>query len=78
MMAIRDEFRENSPDKSSLGFSPPFPARYISSQYLADSSLSTDVSQYDFTFATTLSSSSAVVTTVNQSAINDQQDPKVI
>lgn len=50
MMAIRDELRGQS-HSSSIGSSPSplIPTRYISSQYLADSSLSTDVSQYDFT-----------------------------
>ena len=49
-MAIRDDLNESSESSgtpSSPGFHPR--TRYISSQYLADSSLSTDVSLYDFT-----------------------------
>ncbi|XP_064405997.1 DNA-dependent protein kinase catalytic subunit-like isoform X2 [Halichondria panicea] len=46
VIAIRDEVhsqREDSPFDS-----PPFSPHYLSSQYLADSSLSTDISQFDF------------------------------
>lgn len=49
-MAIRDDLNESSESSGtppSPGFHPR--TRYISSQYLADSSLSTDVSLYDFT-----------------------------
>eukprot|EP00731_Ephydatia_muelleri_P028749 Em0020g393a len=49
MTAIRDEVRALSTKDSSPGAaSPPFPRRYLSSQYLADSSLGADISQYDF------------------------------
>ena len=41
--AIRDEHHTSGQDTS-----PSPPAQYISSLYLADSSLSADVSQYDF------------------------------
>ena len=36
-------------------FFPLVPPRYLSSQYLADSSLSTDVSQFDFSGGTQVS-----------------------
>ena len=71
MMTIRDELRQTkrSPDgSSSLGFSPPFPVRYISSLYLADSSLSTDVSQYDFSFN---------VSHVTTGSVEEKYDTKV-
>ncbi len=53
-MSIRDELNESraSPDSSldhaPFGSSPPINIRYISSVYLAQSSLSSDVSLYDF------------------------------
>ena len=49
MVSIRDEM-SHSQDDSTPSYSPPFPARYISSQYLIGSSLTADVSQYDFSF----------------------------
>ena len=53
-MSIRDELNESrtSPDSlldhTPFGSSPPINIRYISSVYLAQSSLSSDVSLYDF------------------------------
>ena len=66
LLTIRDELqhlRGTTPDSSPsdhtpLGSSPPFNVHYISSVYLAQSSLSSDVSQYDFTYATTHSTGS--------------------
>ena len=72
MMAIRDEARatqgsrEGSPTASPLFW----PAQYISSQYLADSSLSADVSMYDFSAGT--STSLAGLT------LSPADDPKVL
>jgi DNA-dependent protein kinase catalytic subunit len=48
LTAIRDERKSSDSAESSPLGSPLFPPRYLSSQYLADSSLSTDVSQFDF------------------------------
>jgi DNA-dependent protein kinase catalytic subunit len=53
IMAIKDELKQTS-DNEAVGStlsperSPLIPPRYISTQYLADSSLTADVSQYDF------------------------------
>ena len=58
MLAIRDELQQSRRtssdsllDHTSLGPSPPTNVRYISSLYLAQSSLSSDVSQYDFSYS---------------------------
>ena len=49
--SIRDDLKQFTAagDSSGSPSSPSTHPRYISSQYLSDSSLSTDVSQYDFT-----------------------------
>ncbi|XP_019852740.1 PREDICTED: DNA-dependent protein kinase catalytic subunit [Amphimedon queenslandica] len=50
--SIRDDLKQSTAAGNSSGSpssSPSTRPRYISSQYLSDSSLSTDVSQYDFT-----------------------------
>ena len=70
MMAIRDELKQSSTSSpSSPSYSPLFPPRYISSQYLADSSLNIDVSQYDFTLHTSPTTGMST---------KDENDPTVI
>lgn len=71
MMSIRDEMTRSQDDSTpghTPNHTPPFPARYLSSQYLMGSSLTADVAQYDFSLTSKLATPPTTPTTSDVTA----------